>query len=117
MKCPMGLRVPLRSRVQIDRLLHGGDIPYRILGAYESAIKYLWLWCLTPFLTIFQLYRGGQFYWRNHRPATIYSLECGVKLIYLVYRTLCKSGVTLTACRYVLKLRRFCSYVFQRPII
>ena len=21
------------------------------------------LWCLTPFLTIFQLYRGCQFYW------------------------------------------------------
>ena len=96
---PMGLRVPLRSRGQIDRLLYGGDIPCRILSAYEPVITSLWLWCLTPFLTIFQLYPGGQFYWRNHRSATIYSLECGVKLIYLVYRTLCKSGPTLTACR------------------
>jgi len=30
---------------------------------YVVEIWLLGLWCLTPHLTVFQLHRGGQFYW------------------------------------------------------
>jgi hypothetical protein len=46
---------------------HENGMKTDIMELADANFHCLVLWCLTPLSTIFQLYRGGQFYWLRKR--------------------------------------------------